>query len=480
MTQLLDPGQQAGQDAGPAPGQAGARRLPSRGQAARPVILAGGVAVAVLALGAAGIGPPPLWWAAAAVTVVIVAYLAVVMFGFAGVLAAPRLRPARAARPAGLDGDLPVYTVLVPMHRVGARAEGVITGLSGLDYPADRRQVLLLIPADDTRTTAAVASMTLGPPFEVVLVPPGPPGSTAQACNIGLGRARGEFCVVYHPAGRPEPGQLREAVAALRRLPPWVVCVQAEQRCANPDSTWLTQFSAAELAANFSLFLRGVALPAPVGSTSAHFRVEALGRLGGWAEDIATPGVDLGVRIPRRGWDVRMLASATTDEADTRLSPWLHQRSRWVQGCGQTWLAHMRSPYRLWRDLGPRRFTGLQLTLALPVLTALVNPLLWALTVVFLLRGPAHGATSFPGAVLSLAVAAAALGALLTVYALMLGCMEHGLFRAVRTMLLAPVYSALLSVAAYRAVAALLRPRPRRHQEPAARGLASETSVLPS
>jgi hypothetical protein len=43
-------------------------------------------------------------------------------------------------------------------------------------------------------------------------------------------------------------------------------------------------------------------------------------------------------------------------------------------------------------------------------------------------------------------------GNLLMVYSLMVGCMEHGLFRAVRTMLLVPAYWALMSVAAYRAL----------------------------
>jgi glycosyltransferase XagB len=38
------------------------------------------------------------------------------------------------------------------------------------------------------------------------------------------------------------------------------------------------------------------------------------------------------------------------------------------------------------------------------------------------------------------------------IYSLMIGCMEHGLFRSVRTMLLVPAYWALMSVAAYRAL----------------------------
>ncbi len=134
--------------------------------------------------------------------------------------------------------------------------------------------------------------MALDPQFEMVQVLSGPPSSQAAACHAGLQHARGEFCVVYDTGDRPEPGQLREAVAAFRALPSWVVCVQAELRCSNPDTSWLTQFSAAELAVNLGFFLRGLGASAlPLASTSNHFRVEALRGLGG------------GTRTtPPRGW----------------------------------------------------------------------------------------------------------------------------------------------------------------------------------
>ncbi len=189
-----------------------------------------------------------------------------------------------------------------------------------------------------------------------------------------------------------------------------------------------------------------------------------------------------------------MMSSVTETEAASRPGPWLSQRSRWMEGCYQTWLVHMRSPYRLWRDLGTRGFIGLQLALALPVLTTLATPLFWALILVYLVDGPGDSAAPFP--VISLAAAAAALGSLLTVYALMIGCMEQGLLRAVRTMLLAPAYQALMSVAAYRALFQLVYPRPRtrweparqfhrapggrRHGEPAEHQLVSGGSVTPS
>ena len=255
--------------------------------------------------------------------------------------------------------------------------------------------------------------------------------------HAGLGHARGEFCVVYGTGDRPEPGQLREAVAAFRALPSWVVCVQAELRCSNPDASWLTQFSAAELAVNLGLFLRGLGLATPLASTSNHFRVEALRRLGAWDPHNVTPGLDLGFRIPRRGWDVRMMASVTATEADARLSPWLTQRSRWIGGCYQTWLVHMRCPtgcgvtlaHGLHRPAADPRTAGVHHARHPPLVgphPGLPRQRAW------------HSAAQFPLPVISLAVAAAALGNLLTVYALMIGCMEQGLLRAVRTMLLAP------------------------------------------
>jgi glycosyltransferase XagB len=420
----------------------------------------------------------------------------VLAFGFVGVLAAPGLHSRRAAHPAVQDHECPAFTVLVPLHRVGAALDGLVGSLSRLQYPVDRLQVLLLVGDGDAQTRIALDSMALGSQFEMVPVPSGPPSSQAAACRAGLRHAQGEFCVVYDTGDRPEPGQLREAVAAFRALPPWVVCVQAELRCSNPDTSWLTQFSAAELAVNLGFFLRGLGLATPLASTSNHFRVEALRHLGAWDPDNATPGLDLGVRIPRRGWDVRMMSSVTETEADARLGPWLSRRSRWMEGCYQTWLVHMRSPYQLWRDLGTKGFIGLQLTLALPMLTTLVTPLFWALIPVYLVSGPGDSAAQFPVPVISLAVAAAALGNLLTVYALMIGCMEQGLLRAVRTMLLAPAYGALMSVAAYRALFQLFHPRPRprweparqfhgapaggRRGEPAAHQLVSGGSVTPS
>ncbi len=442
----------------PLPDSLAARRLLSRGQVAFLGVLA--VAVAVIAgVRADGLGPSPLWWAEAALAVITIGYVAAIGFMVLMVFCAGGARVLRAGDPIP-DHELPLYTVLVHVSAMSpARLDALAGRLWAIDYP--RLQVLLLAPGcDDTQA--------LPPWVEVVPVPSDGSRTRARARDAGLDRAAGEFCVAYDAEHLPAAGQLREAVAAFRTLPAWVVCVQAQLRyrssalprgdalssaARSPGMNWLPRCFAAEYAVSFGLLLRGLdrlGLVIPLSGTSHHFRTEALQRAGGWDVHNASAGTDLGVRIARRGWGVRIMASATDKEASGRVADWLRQRTRWTRGYYQTWLVHMRSPARLWRDLGTRRFVGLQLTLAVPV-AALVNPLFWALTVTWAVTGRGF-------LFLYASAAAMLLGNLLMVYSLMIGCMEHGLFRSVRTMLLVPAYWALMSVAAYRALFPL-RPR---------------------
>jgi glycosyltransferase XagB len=432
-------------------------RLSSGHMAAGAVVLA---VLAVVATSAAGAGPPPLWWVEAAVAAVIAMYVAAIVFKLVMVVCGITATTRRRATRTMPHGELPAYTVLVPLagpHQPGnGSAADLIAGLSAIDYPAGRLQVLLLAGENGWRPEGVLPGH-----FEVVNVGPARRATSAGAYAAGLARARGELCVAYKPGQRPDPGQLRAAASAFGELPPWVVCVRPESRCQNPDTNWLTQCVAAENAVSSVLFLRGLdrfRLPVPASGLSCHFRTDALRRLGAWQHDDRAEGADIGVRIAQRGWSVRMLGSVTREEADGRLGPWLRRRATSIQDDYRTWLAHFRSPYRLWRDLGPFRCAASQLTTALSALTALVNPLFWLLTAAWLAGGPGPIAAVLPLPELEAVIAVMLLGNLLTAYALMIGCMEHGLFAAVRTMLLAPVYLALTSVAAYRALLIPLRP----------------------
>jgi glycosyltransferase XagB len=457
-----------------------ARKLLSRGQ----VVI--GTAILVAIAGALGLslmmrlGPSPRDLAVSAVAMVTVAYVVVIAFRLALVIAAEdtsviRLTPTELWAPSW--ESLPVYSILVPLYREDKVLPTLLSKLSALDYPADRLQVLLLIEEDDQLTRSALRRHTLDGRFEVVLIPASQPRTKPKACNVGLTYARGDFCVIYDAEDRPEPDQLRKAVTAFRALPQWVVCVQAELQYWNPWTNWLTRCFAAEYALNFSLVLRGLdrfRLPIPLGGTSNHFRTDALRELGAWDPYNVTEDADLGMRIARRGWGVRMMMSVTEEEANSRVGNWIRQRSRWIKGYYQTWLVHMRSPWRLWVELGPRRFFAFQLTLGFAPLTGLMNPIFWALTVVYLISGPTHISALFPAAILYMGVFSMLIGNLLMVYSMMVGCMDRGLYGAIRTMIVVPVYWALMSIAAYKALFQLLRPSRRHYWELTEHGLVTE------
>ena len=100
----------------------------------------------------------------------------------------------------------------------------------------------------------------------------------------------------------------------------------------------------------------------PAGGFSCHYRTDALRRLGAWQDGDLAEGADIGVRIARRGWTVRVLASVTGEEAEDRLGHWLRQREASIRDDYRSWLAQTRLAYRLWRDLGPLRSAAFQLT----------------------------------------------------------------------------------------------------------------------
>lgn len=454
-----------------------AQSLLSRGQIALALSVIGLITVALAVHLLTGFGPGPLQWAQAGMFGLIGLYLAVIGFKLAMVLGSGKSSALR-FEPGSLDiladADLPRYTVLVPLYREAAVVPGLVNRLSAMDYPVDKLEILLLVESDDNETRAALERVGLGPAFRIVTIPDTAPKTKPKACNVGLARATGELCVIFDAEDRPDTDQLRKAALAFRLLPQRVVCVQAELQYWNPWTNWLTRCFSAEYATNFSLTLHGMdrhRLAIPLGGTSNHFRIDALRDLGGWDPFNVTEDADLGIRIARRGWEVRMIVSVTEEEANSRLGNWIRQRSRWIKGYMQTWLVHSRHPVKLWRELGTKKTLAIHLTLGFSTVTTLINPIMWAMTISYFVFGPEWMEPLFPAAVLYGGMFAMIAGNALMCYALMLGCLKRGLYAAVRAMLTVPLYWALMSVAAYKALSQLLRPSKRHFWELTEHGL---------
>lgn len=319
-------------------------------------------------------------------------YFCAVLFRFVAVVAAMcgygEKRVGHEAYDELSDDELTVYTIFLPLYKEANIAGKIIKNMEALDYPKHKLDIKLLLEADDDATIKAVKKSNLPDYYDVIIVPDFLPKTKPRACNYGLKRAKGTYCVIYDAEDRPEPDQLKKVISVFNEnQDPQLVCVQAKLNYYNPKQNWLTRFFTIEYSTTFDLFLPGLELfniPIPLGGTSNHFRTDVLQDIGGWDPFNVTEDCDLGIRIYKRRYKTTLINSTTWEEANSQVWNWVRQRSRWVKGFFQTHFTHMRHPLRTFCGLGPWGFFGFYLTVGASSFMMLINVFYWVICSVYL------------------------------------------------------------------------------------------------
>ena len=356
--------------------------------------------------------------------------------------------------------ELPVFTVLVPMFREAAMLPQLAQALRNLDYPLGKLDIKIVLEADDTETIVAARTLGLEGVFEIILVPPSEPQTKPKACNFALRFARGEYLVVYDAEDRPDPDQLRKVVATFRRSSPNTACLQCRLSYYNVGENWLTRMFTLDYALWFDQVLPGLerlGIPIPLGGTSNHFRIDVLRELRAWDPFNVTEDADLGIRIGQKGYRVGIVDSTTYEEASCRTGQWLRQRSRWIKGYMQTLLVHTRRPLQLIRNSGFLGFVGFIFFIGGTVLAGLLNPVFWALYLIWLALPATSFDPIFPQSLLFLCLFNLLAGNGAFTYLLMLAPIRRGWLQLIPFSFTLFGYWALISVAAYRALWQLVR-----------------------
>ena len=356
--------------------------------------------------------------------------------------------------------DLPVITVLVPAYREPEVIGRLIRVLERLEYPRERLDIKILVEEDDKETIEAARLADPLPHIQLLEVPLGLPRTKPRACNYAIRFARGELVTIFDAEDRPDPLQLRRAVAAFMRLDRSVVCLQAKLSYYNARQNLITRWLTVEYASWFSMLLPALAakgLPVPLGGTSMYLKRSVVTSIGGWDAFNVTEDADLGVRLHRLGYRTAVLNSTTYEEATSDFVNWIKQRSRWYKGYMQTWLVHIRHPRRLWRELGPRGFIAFQLTIGATPLVPLINPPFWALTLLWSVGHFPFIAALFPPWLYYPGMVCMVLGNFAIIYANILGARLGGYPDLLGAILLAPIYWVMMSIAALKAASQLVR-----------------------
>lgn len=349
----------------------------------------------------------------------------------------------------------PTYTVFCPLYKEAHVVPQFVTSMSRLDYPKNKLQVMLLLEEDDKETIQQIRAYDLPSYFEIVVVPHSLPKTKPKACNYGLLHATGEYTVIYDAEDVPDPLQLKKAVLAFHKANSTTICVQAKLNFYNPHQNLLTRVFTAEYSLWFDLVLIGlqsIQAPIPLGGTSNHFRTQDLHKLKGWDSFNVTEDADLGMRLVKKGYTTAMIDSVTLEEANSSLSNWFWQRSRWIKGYMQTYLVHMRNPNDFVNKRGKLHLITFQLIIGGKIMSMFINPLMWIITISYFVMRATIGPfieTFFPMPILYMGIFSLVLGNFLYLYYYMLGCIKHEHDTLVKYVFFVPFYWLAMSMAAW-------------------------------
>ena len=354
-------------------------------------------------------------------------------------------------------GELPFYSVLVPLYQEDEVIGALIEALASFDYPPEKLEILFLVEAQDEMTHQAFDRFSLPPFMRIVRCPDGAPRTKPRALNIGLNECRGEYVAIYDAEDRPDPDQLAKAAALFRALPEDIACLQAELAIENADDHFFTRGFALEYAILFQLIVPSLCafnLPVALGGTSNHFRRTVLLALHGWDAWNVTEDADLGLRLAWHGYRVAHLPSRTWEEAPATYKIWRQQRVRWIKGWMQTTLVHLRGSAARWRGLTLFQKLAMLHHLVGTPFAALMTPLFVLALVVGWSReftNPVHEGMIALGSALALA-------GMVAMVALLGGAKPYLSRRAYGYALIgSPVYVFLMSVCAWLALLELVR-----------------------
>ncbi len=353
------------------------------------------------------------------------------------------------------NSSLPEITILAPLYKDAASLHGLSEAIDALDYPEEKKDVKLLLEANDAATIAEAKRLKLSDRYDVIIVPNEGPRTKPKACNFGLLRAHGELIVIYDAEDQPEKDQLLKAADAFAANDGALACVQARLSYYNIRENWLTRLFTLEYAMWFDWLLPALQklnAPIPLGGTSNFFRTDILRKVGGWDPFNVTEDADLGLRLAKLGYRVEMLDSTTFEEANCDLGNWIRQRSRWIKGHLQTWLVHMRDPRPFITNNGWHGLLSVQLFLAGNVLSALFNPLLWVVFLLVNVFGVFSLNATTPGALPIFNLSVLIIGNLAFAACAAIAPLKRGWRDLCLFGLTAPVYWILTSIAAYKAL----------------------------
>jgi len=239
-------------------------------------------------------------WLAFVIAVMVVYTIRHWIFTFSRVYSRQRVSFADA-----YDEDLPMLSVLVPMHNEQAVAAQCLDAILASDYPAEKLEILPIDDHSEDETAVILARYAArNPRVKPVRVDQKERGKS-NALNVGLAHAQAQIVLVFDADYTPGRGVLRALAKGF--IDPEVGAVMGRVVPRNTSRNMLTRLLSMERAGGYQVDQQArynFDLLPQYGGTVGGFRRRLLDEIGGFDPRSLAEDTELTVSIFRRGWKV--------------------------------------------------------------------------------------------------------------------------------------------------------------------------------
>ncbi len=233
----------------------------------------------------------------------------------------------------------PTVSILVPAHNEEKVIEKSILAMLKLDYPIDKLEIIVINDNSTDKTGEILQNLKSQYTYRNIKIittdaQTGGKGK-ANALNIGIQHAEGEYIVVYDADNTPEIMSLRYLVYEVMSSKDYGAAI-GKFRTRNKNTNLLTRFINIETI-SFQWMIQGgrwklfklCLLP----GTNFIANKKLIEDIGGWDPKAIAEDTELSIRIYMKGYRIAFMPKAVSWEQEPEtLGVWLKQRTRWVKG----------------------------------------------------------------------------------------------------------------------------------------------------
>ncbi len=230
------------------------------------------------------------------------------------------------------------FTAFLPARHEEKVIRDTIEAINRIDYPEEKKEVLILCRTDDSATIAKAQETIKDLKNKNIrlVVFDDYPINKPHGLNKGLKEAENEIVAIFDAEDEPHPEIYNIINTVL--VEDKVDVVQSGVQLMNFRSYWFSPLNVLEYFFWFKSglhFFANVGNVCPLGGNTVFFKKEWLQKIEGWDETCLTEDADIGIRLTLAGAKIKVIYDekhATQEETPPDVKSFIKQRTRWNQG----------------------------------------------------------------------------------------------------------------------------------------------------